>query len=33
MDRDRTFDPIQDLYKLRGNPECNDQLQPGLRPT
>ena len=29
-DRDRNFDPIQDLYKLKGNPECNKQLQPGF---
>ena len=28
--KDRNFDPIQDLYKLKGNPECNDQLQPGF---
>lgn len=27
---ERQFDAIQDLYKLRGNPECNDQLQPGF---
>lgn len=26
----RNFDPIDDLYKLKGNPECNDQLQPGF---
>lgn len=26
----REFDAIQDLYKVRGNPECNDQLQPGF---
>lgn len=25
----RNFDPIDDLYKLKGNPECNDNLQPG----
>jgi hypothetical protein len=29
-DQDRNFDPIQDLYKLKGNPECNKQLQPGF---
>jgi hypothetical protein len=29
-DQDRQFDPIDDLYKLKGNPECNDQLQPGF---
>jgi hypothetical protein len=28
--QDRNFDPIHDLYKLKGNPECNDQLQPGF---
>lgn len=28
--QDRSFDPIRDLYKLKGNPECNDQLQPGF---
>ncbi|MBB3084210.1 hypothetical protein [Geodermatophilus sabuli] len=28
--RDRQFDTIDSLYKLRGNPECNDQLQPGF---
>jgi hypothetical protein len=27
---DREFDPIDDLYKLKGNPECNYQLQPGF---
>ena len=29
-DRERQFDTIDDLYKLKGNPECNDQLQPGF---
>lgn len=29
-DRDRKFDPIHELYKLKGNPECNKQLQPGF---
>jgi len=29
-DQDRQFDPIDDLYKLKGSPECNDQLQPGF---
>ena len=29
-DQERQFDPIDDLYKLKGNPECNDQLQPGF---
>lgn len=28
--QDRSFDPIPELYKLKGNPECNDQLQPGF---
>lgn len=26
----REFDPIDSLHELRGNPECNDQLQPGF---
>ena len=26
----REFDPIESLHELRGNPECNDQLQPGF---
>jgi hypothetical protein len=26
----RNFDAIDDLYKIKGNPECNDQLQPGF---
>ena len=29
-DKERQFDPIDSLYKLKGNPECNDQLQPGF---
>jgi Telomeric repeat-binding factor 2. len=29
-DKDRNFDPIQSLYKVKGNPECNKQLQPGF---
>ena len=29
-DKERQFDPIDDLYKIKGNPECNDQLQPGF---
>jgi hypothetical protein len=29
-DRDRNFNPIDELYKLKGNPECNKQLQPGF---
>lgn len=28
--QDRQFDPIDSLHELRGNPECNDQLQPGF---
>ncbi len=28
--QERYFDTIDALYKLRGNPECNDQLQPGF---
>lgn len=26
----RNFDAIENLYKIKGNPECNDQLQPGF---
>ncbi len=26
----RNFDAIPDLYKIKGNPECNHQLQPGF---
>ncbi|KPH20504.1 hypothetical protein AN948_06445 [Rhodococcus sp. ADH] len=26
----RQYDPIDDLYKIQGNPECNDGLQPGF---
>lgn len=29
-DQDRNFDPIQGLYKVKGNPECNEALQPGF---
>ena len=29
-DRDRQFDSIEKLYQIRGNPECNDDLQPGF---
>jgi hypothetical protein len=29
-DRDRKFDSIGELYKVRGNPECNTNLQPGF---
>ena len=28
-DRQR-YDPIQDLYRIPGNPECNDSLNPGF---
>ncbi|MGW6949180.1 hypothetical protein [Streptomyces xanthophaeus] len=30
-DQGRRYDAIKDLYKLPGNPECNDQLQPGFK--
>lgn len=26
----RSFDTIDDLYRVEGNPECNDNLQPGF---
>jgi hypothetical protein len=29
-DQDRKFDPIKRLYRVRGNPECNYNLQPGF---
>lgn len=29
--KDRQFDPIEDLYDLKGNPECNSSLQPGFK--
>lgn len=28
--KDRQFDPVEELYKIDGNPECNDLLQPGF---
>ncbi|MCI1984371.1 MAG: DUF4352 domain-containing protein [Bifidobacteriaceae bacterium] len=28
-DQNQNFDPIQDLYQVKGNPECNAGLQPG----
>ncbi|MEU3602076.1 hypothetical protein ABZ714_25670 [Streptomyces sp. NPDC006798] len=28
---DRRYDTIDDLYEVAGNPECNEQLQPGFR--
>ncbi|MGK5450401.1 hypothetical protein [Streptomyces radiopugnans] len=27
----RRYDSIDDLYEVAGNPECNDQLQPGFK--
>jgi hypothetical protein len=27
------FDPVESLYEMRGNPECNAQLQPGFTST
>lgn len=27
---ERTYDPVEDLYKIPGNPECNDKVQPGF---
>nr|WP_052477712.1 hypothetical protein [Kibdelosporangium sp. MJ126-NF4]CEL13444.1 hypothetical protein [Kibdelosporangium sp. MJ126-NF4]CTQ99133.1 hypothetical protein [Kibdelosporangium sp. MJ126-NF4] len=29
-DQSRQFNSIEDLYKIKGNPECNKQLQPGF---
>ncbi|MFD6887992.1 hypothetical protein [Streptomyces sp. NPDC059957] len=29
-EQQRKYDTIQDLYKIPGNPGCNDQLQPGF---
>jgi hypothetical protein len=29
-DQNRNFDSIQELYKIKGNPECNEALQPGF---
>lgn len=28
--KNQQYTPIQDLYQVQGNPECNAQLQPGL---
>ncbi|AIT62325.1 DUF4352 domain-containing protein [Corynebacterium doosanense] len=28
---DRRFDPVEDLYRIPGNPECNDHLNPGMK--
>lgn len=28
--KERQFDPVDDLYKIDGNPGCNDLLQPGF---
>jgi len=30
-DSGREFDPIDELYSVPGNPECNDMLQPGFK--
>lgn len=29
-DDSANYDPVEDLYKIRGNPGCNDNLQPGF---
>ncbi|BCW35165.1 hypothetical protein StoSoilA2_12210 [Arthrobacter sp. StoSoilA2] len=29
----QVYSPIQDTYKIKGNPECNAQLQPGFEST
>lgn len=29
-DDDANYDPVDDLYKIAGNPGCNDNLQPGF---
>lgn len=29
-DDGQEFDPVDELYTLKNNPECNDQLQPGF---
>lgn len=29
-DAGRKFDAIEDLYEIKGNPECNESLQPGF---
>ncbi|WP_458113490.1 DUF4352 domain-containing protein [Arthrobacter sp. R1-13] len=26
----QVYSPVQELYKIKGNPECNAQLQPGF---
>ena len=28
---DRQFDPVEELYRIPGNPECNDHLNPGMK--
>lgn len=28
---DRRFDPVEELYRIPGNPECNDHLNPGMK--
>jgi hypothetical protein len=30
-DQNQQYDTIDDLYKLKGNPECNKNLQPGFQ--
>ncbi|RPK93830.1 Telomeric repeat-binding factor 2 [Streptomyces sp. ADI98-10] len=30
-EQDRRYDTIDDLYEVAGNPECNEQLQPGFK--
>ena len=27
----KEYDPIEELYSIPGNPECNDMLQPGFK--
>lgn len=27
---ERLYDPVESLYEVEGNPECNSQLQPGF---
>ncbi|MEU0631464.1 hypothetical protein [Streptomyces sp. NPDC005989] len=30
-EQERRYDTIDDLYEVAGNPECNEQLQPGFK--
>ncbi|EHM29095.1 hypothetical protein SPW_2553 [Streptomyces sp. W007] len=30
-EQERRYDTIDDLYEVTGNPECNEQLQPGFK--